>query len=84
MANIIDCDNDKTTLNSNAGRKPSTRKPPTMAEQNKIIRALITNRNKPNVNMVIGSVKIKISGLINVFNKLKTKATIKAVVNPAI
>lgn len=46
----------------------------------RIIVALMTNRNKPKVIIVMGNVKITIIGLTIKFNKLKATATIIAVV----
>ena len=79
MANIIDCEIDKTTLNKSAEMNPSTLKPPTISEHSKIIMAFMKSKNSPKVKIVIGNVKITINGLIKIFNKLKTKATISAV-----
>lgn len=63
-------------LKSKAVQKESTLKPPTIFEQNKMIMALITNKNKPSVKIVTGKVnKIKI-GFTKMFNKPKTIATI--------
>jgi|Marorgknorr_s2lv_3_1036020.scaffolds.fasta_scaffold00737_6 hypothetical protein len=45
---------------------------------NKIINALTTNKNKPNVTIVIGSVRITKTGFTNKFNTANTKATIIA------
>ena len=75
----MDCEIDKTTLNKSAEINPSTLKPPTISEHNKMIIALIKSKNNPKVRMVMGNVKITINGLIKMFNKLKTKATINAV-----
>ena len=54
-------------LKSNAVQKESTLKPPTIFEHNKMIMALITNKNNPNVKIVIGSVRITKSGLTKTF-----------------
>ncbi len=40
--------------------------------------ALMTNKNKPNVMSVIGSVKSTSIGFINAFKNAKTQATISA------
>jgi hypothetical protein len=47
----------------------------------KIIKALITSRNNPNVKMVTGMVRKIKSGLKKVFNMARAMAIIKAVVN---
>jgi hypothetical protein len=67
-------------LKIKAVQKESTLKPPTISEHNKIIIALITNKNKPNVTMVTGNVNITRIGLINKLSNPKTTATIKEVV----
>lgn len=75
----MDCEIDKTILNNSAEMNPSTLKPPTISEHNKIIMAFMKSKNSPKVKIVIGNVKITINGLIKIFSKLKTKATISAV-----
>ena len=45
-----------------------------------MIKALITNKNKPKVKMVIGKVKIINIGFTKTFKMAKTKATINGVV----
>ncbi len=63
-------------LKSNAVQKESTLKPPTIFEHNKMIMALITNKNNPSVKTVTGKVnKINI-GFTKIFNNPKTIATI--------
>jgi hypothetical protein len=70
-------------LNNNAVQKVSTLNPPTILVHKRIIIALITNKNNPNVSSVTGSVnKIK-RGFIKTFSKLKTTATITDVVKLA-
>lgn len=71
---------DSKILKNNAVKKPETAKPLTNLSANKIIIALITNKNKPKVIMVAGSVKNIKSGLTNIFNNAITMATIIAVV----
>lgn len=79
----IDCEIDKITLKSNAVQKESTTNPPTIFVHSNIIKALITNRNKPKVTMVKGKVSNTIIGFINIFSNPRTKATIIDVVNPS-
>lgn len=70
-------------LNNNAVQKVSTANPPTILVHKRIINALITSKNNPNVSSVTGSVnKIK-RGLIKTLSKLKTTATIIDVVKLA-
>ena len=71
---------DKRILNNIAIQILLTENPSINLSANKIIRALITNRNKPNVKMVIGSVRITNIGLTNKFKIDKTTATIIAVI----
>lgn len=70
-------------LKIKAVQNESTLKPPTISEHNKIIIALITNKNKPNVTMVTGNVKIIKIGFINKLSNPKTTATIREVVKLA-
>ena len=58
-----------------------TAKPSINLSTNKIINALIINKNKPRVTIVIGKVKITKMGFTNKFNKAKTTTTIIAVTN---
>ena len=74
---------DSKTLNNNADQKPDTAKPSINLSANKIIHALITNKNKPKVTMVAGKVKNIKSGRTNMFNNEITIATIIADVYPA-
>jgi len=57
-----------------------TPKPSISLSANNMINALITNKNKPNVRMVIGNVKIINNGFTKTFKMAKTKATINGVV----
>ncbi len=66
-------------LKINAVQNESTTKPPTILVDNKIIIALITSKNKPNVTKVTGKVKITKIGFIKTFSNPKTTATITAV-----
>ena len=72
---MIDCDNDNIILKINAVQKESTPKPPTILVHNKIKSALITNKKKPKVRIVTGSVKITIIGFIKIFSNPSTIAT---------
>ena len=71
---------ERIKLNHKAVQKPFTEKPSTSLLANKIIKALIANRNNPNVKNVIGSDKSVRIGFTIVFKKAKTIATINAVV----
>ena len=66
-------------LKRSALKNPDTAKPSTNLSANKIIIALITNRNKPKVTIVAGKVKKTKSGRTNIFNSAITTATIMAV-----
>lgn len=66
-------------LNNTAHQKPSTVNPGTMWLVKSISKALITKRNKPNVRIVIGKVKIIKIGFKKTFRKESTIATAKAV-----
>lgn len=70
----IELTNESTKLNNSAHQKLPTANPLTISAASITIKALITNKNKPKVRMVIGMVKnIKI-GLIVMFNKAKSAA----------
>jgi transcription initiation factor TFIIIB Brf1 subunit/transcription initiation factor TFIIB len=73
--NSIDLKNDNKILNTNAEKKLVTTKPPTKLAASKIITAFITNKKRPNVTMVAGSVKNINSGLTNMFKIAIAKAT---------
>jgi hypothetical protein len=75
----MDCKIDNIILKISAVRKESTLKPPTILSHNKIINALIINKNKPKVTSVIGSVRITNIGLTKILSRPKTIATNKAV-----
>lgn len=75
----MDCSTDKIILKIKAVQNESTANPPTILVHSKIITALITNKNKPNVTTVTGSVKTTKIGLIKRFSNPKTTATITAV-----
>lgn len=73
---VTDCESESIILNSNAVQNESTTKPPTILEQSKMIKALMTNRNNPKVTRVTGNVKnIKI-GFTKILSNPKTTATI--------
>ena len=80
---IIDCNTDKIILKNKAVQNVSTLNPPTIFVHNKIISALITNKNNPKVIIVTGNVSITNIGLIKILSNPRTIATINAVVNPA-
>ena len=71
-------------LNTNAEKKLDTIKPPTKCAANKIINALITNKNKPSVTIVAGNVKKIKSGRTNMFKTAIANATQIAVTESAI
>lgn len=79
----IDCNNDKIILKNKAVKNVSTLNPPTIFVHNKIINALMTNKNNPSVTIVTGSVRITNIGLMKILSNPRTIATINAVVNPA-
>jgi hypothetical protein len=80
---MMDCDMDNITLKNSAVQNESTLNPPTILSQNKMIKALITNKNRPNVTKVIGKVNTNSIGLTKTLSSPRTSATIKAVVKPA-
>ena len=57
-----------------------TPKPSINLSASSIIKALTTNKNKPNVRIVIGKVNIINSGFTNTFKTARTTATINGVV----
>lgn len=83
MANNIDWERDNITLNNSAVQKESTLNPPTILVHNKIIMALITNKNKPKVTIVNGKVNNTNIGFIKRLSNPKTTATSSAVPKPA-
>jgi hypothetical protein len=70
----MDCERDRIILKNKAVQNESTTKPPTIFEHRIIIKALITNKNNPNVTRVTGNVKNTKMGLINVLSNPKTTA----------
>ncbi len=69
---------DKTILKRRAHQNPSTLNPGTRFAAKRITNALITNVNKPKVKMLIGSVRIRRTGLMNALIMPKTTAATKA------
>lgn len=76
----MDCKTDKRMLNSNAIQKLLTENPLINLSASRIIHALITSKNNPNVKIVIGKVSITKMGFRMAFKKAKTAATIMAIV----
>ena len=71
---------ERIKLNNKAIQKPVTLKPSIRLSANIIIKALITNKNKPKVRMVTGKVKMIRIGFMVTLNNAKTTATITALV----
>lgn len=69
---------DSNKLNNNAHQNPSTLNPFTNSAVSKMMAALITNRNKPNVNKVSGSVSNIRMGFTMAFNMASTIAKMMA------
>jgi hypothetical protein len=65
-------------LKIRAVKNPPTLNPGTKSAAKSITRALITKVNKPSVRIFIGRVRKRRTGLINAFNKPKTKAATSA------
>ena len=65
-------------LNNNAVQKLETPKPSTSLSANRMIKAFITNKNKPKVIMVTGKVKIISNGFTRILSTARTTATIIA------
>lgn len=78
--NIIDWQIERIILKIIAVQNELTLNPSTNLEHNKIITALITNKNNPNVSIVTGNVKSTNIGFTIALSKPKTTATITAVV----
>jgi len=78
----MDCRTDNNKLNNRAIQKPSTEKPVIKLFAIKMIKALITNKNKPKVTTVIGKVKITKIGLTKILSRPSTTATIMAAPKP--
>lgn len=71
---------ERITLKIKAVQNELTLNPSTNCEHNKIITALITNKNNPNVSIVTGNVNRTNIGFTIALSKPKTTATITAVV----
>lgn len=76
----MDCNIEYSILNIIAVQILLTENPSIILSARRTIAAFMTNRNSPNVKMVIGNVKIIRIGLKNTFNSTKTTATISALV----
>ena len=74
-----DCKIHKSILKSMAVQIPFTPNPSMSLSANKIISALITKRNKPNVKIVTGNVKMTKIGFTKTLSTDITAATIKDV-----
>jgi hypothetical protein len=70
---------DRRRLNNRAHKNPSTRNPCTNLPASRTMMALITNRNKPNVRIVMGKVKMISRGFTNTFRIAKTMESVIAV-----
>ncbi len=70
----------KRILNSKAVQKLLTVNPPTKLSARRMMQALITKRNKPNVKIVAGRVNKTSNGFTKILSNPKTAATITAVV----
>lgn len=70
-------------LKNKAAQKPDTAKPSINLSANKMIQALIINKNKPKVTKVAGRVNKMSNGRTNRFSKEITTATITAERYPA-
>lgn len=75
---------DRKILKRRALQKPEVENPETKLSANRIIIAFITNKNKPKVTTVAGSVKKISKGFTNMFNNDITIAKIKAAKKPEI
>jgi hypothetical protein len=71
-------------LKSMAVQNELTSNPSTKLSQSKIMTALMTNKNKPNVKKVTGKVNNTNMGFTKKFNNPRTMATVKAVENSSI
>ena len=69
---------EKINAAQNAGQKPAILKPLIKLETNQNIKALITRVNNPKVKILIGKVKISISGRMIALTKPKTAEVISA------
>ena len=71
------------TLKIRAHQKPSSENPGTNQFADITNMVFITNRNSPNVTMVIGIVNMTSKGFINTLRTAKTPATTMAIKNPS-
>tara|TARA_R110001583_G_scaffold38171_8_gene123463 strand:+ start:16679 stop:17035 length:357 start_codon:yes stop_codon:yes gene_type:complete len=76
----IDCKKDSKRLKINAHHILLTEKPSISLSANKMIIAFIISKKRPNVTIVTGSVKITNIGFTRKLSKLRTTATIIAVI----
>ena len=76
---MIEVTKDNKILNKNAHQKPSTLKPSTNLLPSRMITALITNRKRPRVKIVIGSVSKTRMGFNKVLKMARTIANTIAV-----
>ena len=81
--NIIDWQIERIILKIKAVQKELTLNPVTNCEHNKIITALITNKNNPNESIVTGNVNRTNIGFTIALSRPKTTATITAVLKLA-
>jgi len=65
---------ESTKLNNNAHQKLPTENPLTISAASITIKALMTNKNKPKVRIVMGTVKNIKTGFTVTFNKAKRAA----------
>lgn len=79
MENKIDWKKERSRLKSKAHQIFFTSNPVTKESASRMIMALMISRKSPSVKIVTGNVKITNMGFTMKFNKLKTMATIIAV-----
>jgi hypothetical protein len=80
IENKIDCNKESNRLKMIAQSIPFTVKPVIKLLANNMMIAFMTSKNKPKVTMVTGSVRITSIGFTIKFRRLRTIATIIAVV----
>ena len=80
----IEVTTERIRLNINAHQKPATLMPSTNRLASNTTKALITNKNKPRVIMVTGSVRRMRSGFTKMLRIASTTANTKAVQNVSI
>ena len=76
----MDCKKDNNRLKINAHQILLTEKPLISLSASRIIIAFIISKKRPKVTMVTGSVKITKMGFTKKLSKLRTTATITAVI----